>query len=85
MRLNPSQGLRSGPRVSGSRAPQSPEGQQGWGDVGPHLAAAGGPRPGRSAGTSGVSSSFGAEDVLGGSLGLLPNTECLAGGLGVRR
>ena len=28
---------------------------------------------------------FGAEDVLGGSLGLLPNTECLAGGLGVRR
>ena len=28
---------------------------------------------------------FGAEDVLGGGLGLLPDAERLAGGLGVRR
>lgn len=53
----PKPGTQAWPPSSGSRAPWSPEGRQGWGNVGPHLAAAGGPRPGRSAGTSGVSSS----------------------------
>ena len=84
MGLNPSQGLRPGPRVVGPGPPGAQRASRVGVTSGPtwqQLEALGlGAQPVPLA----FPAPFGAEDVLGGGLGFLPDAERLAGGLGVR-